>query len=103
MITETTARALQILREHRIERPAQFAEFMWPDSPGWRRHWKRGRSSARGVGMYKAAGCYLAKLVRRELVSGGTIYGTRFYLTREGLRELEQFELQQRLLDGAGV
>ena len=72
MITETTKRALEIIRNHRITMPRQFAEFMWPDNPAWKHHTKCGPSgTAHGGGMNLAGGAYLGKLRKRGLITGG--------------------------------
>ena len=68
MITETTRRALEIIRSHRITAPRQFARFMWPDNPGWSR---TTRAGVRGGGMALAGGGYLGKLRKRGLITGG--------------------------------
>jgi hypothetical protein len=95
MIKPKTARALQLIRDREITRPIQLAELLWPESDGWKRGQKRGHTSVKGMGMAKAAGSFLGKLARRELIDGGPMRGLKFYLTADGIRELELFELQQ--------
>jgi hypothetical protein len=94
-LTETQARALQIIREHNIVMARQFARFMWPVSDGWSTHTNCGRGVSKGGGMNLAAGGYLGKLRRRKLING-TGGGRRFVLTDLGIRSLEVFEILQR-------
>lgn len=84
MITETTKRALEIIRNHRITAPRQFAEFMWPDSQGWSRTTHAG---VRGGGMSLAGGGYLGKLRKLGLITGG-FDGMTATLTDRGWQEL---------------
>ena len=68
MITDTCARALQILADcdHQGIWPSRFADKMWPDSPGHRRSHKCGPyGSSPGAMMPMVAGGYLGKLNRR--------------------------------------
>lgn len=61
-------RAMDILANNPDITAGEFAELMWPDSPGWNRHVKSGtRSVAAGRGMCKAGGSYLGRLARRGL------------------------------------
>jgi hypothetical protein len=81
-----TLRALAILRDwpktHDIcdhIRPREFAELMWPDSPGWSRCHKCGPyGSSFGAMMPKVGGGFLGKLRARGLIT----YSSR--LTRAG-------------------
>lgn len=81
-----TLRALAILRDwpktHDIcdhIRPREFAELMWPDSPGWSRCHKCGPyGSSFGAMMPKVGGGFLGKLRARGLIT----YASR--LTRAG-------------------
>ena len=61
-------RAMNILANNPGITAGEFAELMWPDSPGWNRQVKSGtRSVAAGRGMCKAGGSYLGRLARRGL------------------------------------
>lgn len=81
-----TIRALTILRDwaktHDIcdhIRPREFAELMWPNSPGWNRVHKCGPYGVSfGAMMPKVGGGFLGKLRARELIT----YASR--LTRDG-------------------
>ena len=65
-LTEPQRRALEIVAEHGPIRPAQFADRMWPDSPGWQRSYKCGPwGASRGIAMARTGGAYLGKLQRR--------------------------------------
>lgn len=69
MLTESQAKALNILKDHGPLSPRQFARLMWPDSPGWCRVSKCGPyGSTRGGGMNLAGGGYLGKLHRKGWV-----------------------------------
>lgn len=83
-LSASQRRALEILKYNMIEAPAQFARLMWPDSPAWKNHTKKGRGTTRGGGMAVAAGCYLGKLRRAGYVSN-----IGFILTTEGEKALE--------------
>ncbi|KKK91462.1 hypothetical protein LCGC14_2712770, partial [marine sediment metagenome] len=66
---EKTLQALRCLADGPLT-PTQFAEKMWPHSPGWLRIVKSGNNSVvRGRGMPKAGGSYLGKLRKRGLVT----------------------------------
>ena len=69
-----TQRALDILRRHGPMLALEFADMMWPNSPG-RLKVKRVTwyGSAQGVGMHRAAAGFLGKLKVRGLVVA--IYG----------------------------
>ena len=84
MVTETTKRALEIIRDHHITMPHQFARFMWPDNPAWSRTTKAG---VRGGGMNLAGGGYLGKLRKWGLITGG-FNGMVAHLTSEGWRAI---------------
>jgi hypothetical protein len=63
------ARALAMLAEHGPLRPADFARYMWPDNPNWRRPGKCGAyGSSKGLGMRLAGGGYLGRLCKAGLV-----------------------------------
>lgn len=99
MITEKQRQALQIVKEHGPIRPREFAQFMWPDSPGWRHHSKCGpKGSHRGGGMYLAGGNYLGKLrkqgwIKKEYIHiWGDIWDKGYILTDEGYKVLKDYE-----------
>ena len=88
MISESTIKALTIIRDNQIDFPSQFARLMWPDSPCWHRVYNVGHGASRGVAMNRAAGAYLGRLRKRGLILG---YGStqRFYLSHESYVLLE--------------
>lgn len=93
-MTDATKRALTIIRDHGPIRPREFADLMWPDSPGHNRYSKCGpKGSHRGGGMYLAAGGYLGKLRRRGLIRYEDHYLSGWWLgyvlTDEGKKALE--------------
>lgn len=62
-LTPKQRQALELLRDHQIDSPTQFARLMWPDADGWRRVGRCGlNGSTRGVGMRLGAGGYLGRL-----------------------------------------
>jgi hypothetical protein len=66
-------KALRILAEFEHVRPItpkEFAQAMWPDSPGWRRLTKCGNKGVtRGGAMPQAAGAMLGRLDRAGLIT----------------------------------
>jgi hypothetical protein len=93
-ISAETAKALQIVRDHDITMPRQFARFMWPDSEAWKHHTKAGPNGvAKGGGMPLAAGGYLGKLQRRGLVRIWYGFGGNrsFKITDAGIAALEKW------------
>lgn len=67
--TASQLRALTILAAHGPLRPREFAQSMWPRSPGWKSSARCGaHGSHRGGGMYLAAGGFLGKLAKRGWV-----------------------------------
>jgi hypothetical protein len=91
IVTDTTRRALIIIRDHgeAITYPKYFAALMWPESGAWQRSKKSGYGSAKGAGMYSAAGGYLGKLIKRGLIresfrGGFDTHARRFELTDAG-------------------
>jgi hypothetical protein len=63
-----TRRALTILRDYGPLTPREFAEKMWPDSPGWNRVHKCGPTGAsRGRAMAESGGGFLGKLRKQGL------------------------------------
>jgi hypothetical protein len=67
-MTESTKKALEIIKEKGPIKPKRFAKFMWPDSDGWSTHTNCGHGVTRGGGMNLAAGGYLGKLRKRGLI-----------------------------------
>ena len=93
MISDIAVRALKIVpgADQGGIYPAEFAQEMWPDSPGYQHYHKCGPySSVRGGMMAKVGGGYLGKLHKRGLTVR-TIEG-RHYLTTEGQRALSDWE-----------
>lgn len=97
MISETTRRALRIIRDNpeRIRFAKDFARLMWPDSPAWKRSKKCGYGSHLGGGMYSAGGGYLGKLEKMGLIRCGyreglNEFARRWTLTAEGERALAE-------------
>lgn len=98
-LTEKTARALQILREHNVTMARQFGRlYFGNDHPSWRKVGKCGHGSHRGVGLTIGAGGFLGRLRRRKLIDGYGA-GMRFTLTALGERSLNAFEEVQRLTE----
>lgn len=95
-VSETTIRALRIIRDNTIAMPKEFAKLMWPNSIKWTNVTKCGDGVHRGGGMYIAAGGYLGKLRHRGLIMVGhyNIGGhyDNFYLTERGERVLERHD-----------
>jgi hypothetical protein len=72
MVTPTQRKALNIIRDHPIDSPRQFARFMWPDSERWKNHTKAGPNGVvRGGGMSLAGGGYLGRLCKFLLTEAG--------------------------------
>ncbi len=93
MISDSTARALLLIRNHGIDSPRQFARFMWPDSDGWKRRSRAGpKGVSRGGGMNLAAGGYLGKLERRKLISRSVTVRLPYRLTEEGSAALDEWQ-----------
>lgn len=93
MITDTTARALQLIRDHKIDSPSQFALLMWPDNPNWKKSGRAGpNGSAKGIGMRLAGGAYLGKLNRRGLIKHSISLRLPYRLTDEGKSLLSHWE-----------
>lgn len=36
--SHSLVKALRIIQSHTIERPGQFARYMWPNAEGWQHH-----------------------------------------------------------------
>ena len=93
MISDLTAKALLLIRNHKIDSPRQFARFMWPDSAGWKRTSKAGpNGTSRGGGMNLAAGGYLGKLERRKLIRRSITVVLPYRLTEEGNAALDEWQ-----------
>lgn len=102
MVKQNTLRALHCLRDTTRENPVGsrwFAERAWPkDDPRYAANWSRvsniGHGSTKGVGMWRAAGSFLASMARLGLVAdanaakSGTL--PAYYITVKGLRTLER-------------
>jgi len=90
MITYKTARALSILRDMCVT-ATEFAEHMWPDSPGWQRMSNVGTHGASaGACMPYAAGGYLGRLRKRGLVEHDSRRGL-YMLTHVGTIALDAY------------
>jgi hypothetical protein len=94
-LSETDLRALRILAERGPVRPLRFAEFMWPESDGWKRVKNCGNHGAsRGVGMSLAGAGLLGKLRRRGLAESryGRVSGRLdclgYGISADGLRAM---------------
>jgi hypothetical protein len=79
-MTETTRRALQIIKDNKLWLPKDFAWVMWPDNSCW-----ESNSYRRRGGVYGAAGSLLGKLRRDGLIGGG-LAARPYHLTPEGER-----------------
>lgn len=86
---KATIRALLILREDEKNptsermRPREFAQLMWPDSPGWNRMHRCGYGVSAGARMPVVGGQFLGKLRARGLI------GMWNELTPKGRKMLE--------------
>ena len=90
MITDKTARALSILRDACVT-ATEFAERMWPDSPGWKRVSNLGAHGASaGACMPYAAGGYLGRLRKRGLVEHDPTHGL-YMIARAGTTALDEY------------
>ena len=79
-------------------RARTFAERLWPDAPAWRRCCNVGNGSARGVGIIRAGGSFMAKMRRAGLAEKSyrlELYGYR--LSGEGRRTLEEMRGTEQL------
>lgn len=85
-ITTKTLRALEVIRDHNITMPSQFARLLWPNAPGWKVAVRTGRGSSRGRQMKSAGGVYLARLVKRDLIMET---GRGYMLTKAGREVLQ--------------
>lgn len=95
-LTDAEARALTVIQQQGkvIDRPSDFAYYMWPDSRGWTRAAKCGYGTSKGGGMRTAAGGYLGKLRKRGLITswpGGRSGMTVYKLTEEGSQLLSAY------------
>ena len=69
-MTAASERATMILQAHPDGLTArQFASLMWTVNPAWYRMSKIGRGATRGVGMWRAGGGYLGRLVKQGIAS----------------------------------
>lgn len=113
--TRAQANALRIIRDHGPLRPREFAQFMWPDSDGWRRSARCGANgSHRGGGMHLAGGGYLGKLRRQGWISPthkdvlGYVAGSRslldlgYVLTAAGKAALDAWFCTQGMVGECG-
>lgn len=76
-----TIRALRIIDEaaqdfragsrREVISPREFAQLMWPDSPGWQRSHRCGYGASRGAMMPKVGGGFLGRLYHRGLITTG--------------------------------
>jgi hypothetical protein len=97
-LTAKRKQALEILRDWESEygqpiAPREFARKMWPDSPGWKRHYKVNNGVAQGRGMWLAGGSYLQRLTRDGLVRevwDRTLYLRRYVLSGNGYDALRE-------------
>lgn len=83
-ISATVARALEIIRDQErlgFYDHRSFAKRMWPDSEAWQNAVSVGHGTNRGAGMARAAGGFLGKLQRQDLIT--------IRLKRSGLRRYE--------------
>ena len=89
-LTKPQRRALEILATG-PKTPTEFAEQMWPDSPGWTRVYSSGQhGSSAGKAMPRTGGAYLGKLRQRGLVARAGDYD--YMITRKGHDALERNE-----------
>jgi len=91
MITERQYRALRILFEHRGGiKPRDFGELMWPESLAKERSYNIGNGATKGVGLWLAAGSYLAKLMKLGLVTHCRD-GSYRTISTKGLKAMDDF------------
>jgi hypothetical protein len=93
-----TIKALRIIADlpDFIMTASEFAQFMWPDSPGWTKVSNCGTHGARrGCGMWRAGGSFLAKLEKRGLI--WQIRERRYVrIAQKGLDMLEKIDSGNR-------
>lgn len=91
-LTAARRRALEIIRDHGPIGPGVFAVYMWPDSPCWKKVYKCGnQASSRGIAMAYAAGGFLGKLRREDLITPPNwTMPIQYVLSTEGYRVLSE-------------
>lgn len=105
-ITETTLKALRILRDHTAEQALHhfygntgmiataFAREMWPDSPAWVVSYggcSTDRGPVTGSGIVMSAGSYLRKLWIRKLLCMERHEGIKhWHLSASGTKALQE-------------
>jgi hypothetical protein len=92
VISEAAYRALVIVRDNSGITAGNFGWRMWPENPGWRRMSNVGHGSAAGVGMCRAAGCFLGKLRRAGYIETDRTSIPRSWVKDEGIRAIEAYE-----------
>ena len=83
MATETTIKALNIIKELDRVSAAEFARRMWPDSNMHKKVSNQGNGSCRGKAAWLCGGSYLAKLAKKKLIRYSTALET-YILTKDG-------------------
>ena len=83
-LTVQVKRALEIILEHKPNRPGEFAYHMWPESKKWNMRVRCGNGVSVGGGMNLAAGGFLGRLKKQGLIYWdwkSTGYDRNYYLT----------------------
>lgn len=92
-MTDSEARALDILAAHGPMMPREFAKAMWPDSRFWQVSYNCGpNGSHRGGAMYRSGGAYLGRLRRKGWVENSR---HRYYYTEMRLTGAGQLALSE--------
>ena len=95
-LTDARRRALSILRNHPKGLTAsEFGDLMWPNSPAHTRVYNCGpNASTTGMGVWLAAGSYLAKLRRAGLTAHHWYMNTTRlnFISQDGRAALESTE-----------
>ena len=97
-ITETTLKALRIIRDHFYGQTGMtataFAREMWPDSPYWKKSYggcSTDRGPVTGTGIVMSAGSYLQKLWLRKLLCMDRKNHVKYwYLSSAGTNALQE-------------
>lgn len=90
-MTSSLIKALLIIKNHKPNRPVEFARLMWPDSECWLNSVKCGKNGTSvGGGMNLAAGGYLRKLQKTGYLQiRHTKFGNLYFLTEKSERLLD--------------
>jgi hypothetical protein len=91
MLTDKQIQALEIVKSCGPITPRSFSSLMWPDAEAHHRHYNVGNGATTGVGMWRSAGGYLAKLANMGYIKrqywdllGGKTYSSGYAITDKG-------------------